>query len=64
MKTTKCEECGFEISIKSNICLNCGERIHKPTSNKFVGIIKRIIFIIFALYMLLSGLNVFEFFKG
>ena len=64
MQTTKCEECGFEISIKSKICLNCGEKIYKIGSNRIGNIIKRIVFIILAIYMLLSGLNLLDFFKN
>ncbi|NIP30117.1 MAG: hypothetical protein GTO02_08175 [Candidatus Dadabacteria bacterium] len=63
MPVTKCEECGFEISMKSDICLNCGEKIYKISKGGIKSLIRRIIFVIIALYMLLSGLKVFDFFK-
>jgi DNA-directed RNA polymerase subunit RPC12/RpoP len=57
MNLTKCEECGYEITVKTNTCINCGEKIGKLKPGKIKVFMKRIIFIIFAIYILLSALK-------
>jgi len=50
MDVTKCEECGYEISIKTDRCPNCGERIGVNIGGalKFV---RRLIFLLMTLYI-------------
>lgn len=62
MHLTKCEECGYEITMKTKNCLNCGERIgglKKPGLKSFRGIVRAIFFILFAAYMLFTALQGF-----
>ena len=56
MPITKCDECGYEISIKTDTCPNCGESIRRGTSSFWI-FIRRIILIIFALYIFLAALK-------
>ncbi len=56
MHLTKCEECGYEITMKTKTCLNCGERIGGITKSGYKGFIRKIFFILFAIYMLASAL--------
>ncbi len=57
MNLTKCEECGYEITVKTNTCINCGEKIGEPKPGIIKVFMRRIIFIIFAIYILLSALK-------
>ena len=57
MPVTKCEECGYEIGIKTATCPGCGERIGIEFGG-ITGLIRRISLIIFALYILLSALRI------
>jgi anaerobic ribonucleoside-triphosphate reductase len=54
----KCEECGYEITTDSKICINCGEKIHRAGGSSFQNLVKRVIFLIIAAYILLSALNI------
>lgn len=63
MSTTpvaKCEECGYEITTNSKVCINCGEKIYRPGEGRFKNIVKRVIFIVIAVYVLLSALKIIE----
>lgn len=60
MNVTKCEECGYEISIKTDRCLNCGEKISKLKPGKIKSYTRRVLFILFAIYILLSALKIFK----
>ena len=60
MHVTKCDECGYEISIKTDRCLNCGERIGIITKGGFKKYFSRIAFIVLAIYILLSALKAFR----
>ncbi len=54
MKVTKCDCCGYEISMKTGTCPSCGEKI----GIKVGGIRKflmRIIFFLMALYIIYSA---------
>ena len=57
MNLTKCEECGYEITVKTNTCINCGEKIGELKPGIIKVFMRRIIFIIFAIYILLSALK-------
>lgn len=56
MKVTKCEECGFEISVKTDACFNCGEKLTQTKNSGVRGFLKKVALILFAVYMLLSAL--------
>lgn len=63
MSTTpvaRCEECGYEITSESKICINCGERIYKSGDSRFKNFVKRVIFLVIAAYILLSALKIIE----
>lgn len=63
MSTTpvaKCEECGYEMTTTSSVCINCGAKIYRPGEGRFKNIVKRVIFIIIAVYVLLSALKIIE----
>lgn len=56
MTVTKCDECGYEISIKTDTCPNCGDRITRTVSTVWT-IIRRFILIMFAAYILISAIK-------
>lgn len=59
MKTSKCGECGYEISIKTDTCPNCGEPMGIKIGG-FKGLVSRIILILMAVYILYSAIKVFS----
>ena len=60
MNLTKCEECGYEITVKSNTCLNCGEKIGKLKPGKLKTFMRGIVYILIAVYILLSALKIIK----
>lgn len=58
MKTSKCNECGYEISIKTDTCPNCGEPIGIKIGG-LKGLLSRIILLVMAAYILYSAIKVF-----
>ena len=60
MNVTKCEECGYEISLKTDTCLNCGIRIGKIGKGGVRGFFRRSVFIIIAIYILLAALKILK----
>ncbi|MGI9533814.1 MAG: hypothetical protein ACR2NW_02590 [Thermodesulfobacteriota bacterium] len=60
MNVTKCEECGYEISLKTDTCLNCGVKIGRIKKGGRTGFFRRIVFIIIAIYILLAALKIFK----
>lgn len=56
MTVTRCDECGYEISIKTDTCPNCGDRISRRVSTAWT-IIRRFILIIFAVYIFISAIK-------
>lgn len=58
MKITKCEYCGFEISMKTDICPSCGEKlgIKLRGGNRLTT---RIIFFLMALYVIYEAVKFF-----
>lgn len=60
MNVIKCEECGYEISLKTDTCFNCGEKLTKSGKSGIRGFFRRSAFIIFAIYILLSALKIFK----
>jgi len=58
MNLTKCEECGYEITVKTNTCINCGEKIGKLKPGKLKVFLRGIIYLLIAVYVLLSALNI------
>lgn len=59
MKTSKCNECGYEISIKTDTCPNCGESIGIKIGG-LKGLLSRIILLVMAAYILYSAIKVFS----
>jgi len=57
MSVTKCEECGYEIGIKIDQCPGCGDKIVSDIG-RITGLIRRILILLFALYILLSALRI------
>ncbi len=60
MTITKCDECGYEISIKTDTCPNCGDRITRKVSTVW-AIARRFILIIFAIYIFISAIKYLNF---
>jgi RNA polymerase subunit RPABC4/transcription elongation factor Spt4 len=60
MSITKCDECGYEISIKTDTCPNCGDRITRKVSTVW-AIARRFILIIFAIYIFISAIKYLNF---
>lgn len=58
---TKCEECGYETTAKTDVCLACGERIRRRMKGGVRGLLRSVIFIAIAVYILLSAFKVFGF---
>ncbi|MFA9408456.1 MAG: hypothetical protein ACERKJ_06430 [Candidatus Dadabacteria bacterium] len=58
MNITKCNDCGYEITMKTDTCPSCGERIGiKVVGIK--GLFSRIIFFIMAVYIIYSAVKIF-----
>ncbi len=57
----KCEECGYETTAKTDICLSCGERIRRRAKGGVRGLLRSVILIAIAIYILLSTFKVFGF---
>jgi len=53
----KCEECGYEITTTSRVCINCGEKIYRYEGSIYSKLVKRIVFFAIAVYILLSALK-------
>ena len=60
MNVTKCEECGYEITMKTDRCLNCGEKISRLKPSTLKKYVRRVFFILFAIYILLSALKIIK----
>ena len=58
MKITKCDNCGFEISMKTDTCPSCGERIGIKVGGSS-GLVRRIIFFLMAVYIIYSAIKIF-----
>jgi len=56
MNITKCNECGYEISVRTSSCPGCGEKIGVDIGG-FKGLIRRFFILLLALYVLLSALS-------
>ena len=57
MNLTKCKECGYEITVKTNTCINCGEKIGKLKPGRIKIFLRSIIYLLIAAYILLSALK-------
>ena len=60
----RCEECGYETTAKTDICLACGERIRGRMKGGVRGLLRSVILIAIAVYILLSAFKVFGFSLG
>lgn len=58
---TRCEECGYETTAKTDICLSCGESIRGRTKSGVRGLLRSLVLIAVAIYILLSAFKVFGF---
>lgn len=57
---TTCGECGYGGTIKTDTCPGCGERIRRR-SGGFRGLLRSILFLLIALYVLFSAFKDFDF---
>ncbi len=60
----RCEECGYETTAKTDICLSCGERMRRRAKGGVRGLLRSVILIAIAVYILLSAFKVFGFSPG
>jgi len=58
MKVTKCDYCGYEITMKTDTCPSCGERIGIKVGG-LKGFSRRIIFFLMAVYIVYSAIKFF-----
>ncbi len=58
MKITKCDYCGQEITMKTDICPACGEKIGIKIGG-IGGLTRRIIFFLMAVYVIYSAIKFF-----
>lgn len=58
---TRCGECGYETTAKTDICLSCGERLRGRMKGGVRGLLRSVILIAVAIYILLSAFKVFGF---
>lgn len=56
MTVTRCDECGYEISIKTDTCPHCGDVMTKKVSTAWT-IIRRLLLIILAAYIFISAIK-------
>ncbi len=56
MTVTRCDECGYEISIKTDTCPNCGDSITRKVGTVWT-IVTRFVLIIFAIYIFISAIK-------
>lgn len=59
MKVTKCDQCGYEIGMKTDKCVNCGEPVGISVGG-WKGLLTRIILILMILYIIYSAVKVFD----
>ncbi len=55
----RCEECGYETTAKTDICLSCGESMRRRAKSGVRGLLRSVILIAVAIYILLSAFKVF-----
>ena len=60
----RCEECGYETTAKTDICLSCGESMRRRAKGGVRGLLRSVILIAIAVYILLSAFKVFGFSPG
>jgi len=58
MKITKCDYCGYEITMKTSTCPSCGEKIGIKIGG-IKGLTRRIILFLMALYIIYSAIKFF-----
>lgn len=57
---TVCGECGYGGSMKTDMCPGCGEKIRRR-SGGFRGLLRSVLFLLIALYVLFSAFKEFDF---
>ncbi|MCY3986010.1 MAG: hypothetical protein OXF23_03080 [Candidatus Dadabacteria bacterium] len=60
----RCEECGYETTAKTDVCLSCGESLRPRAKGGVRGLIRSLILVAIALYILLSSFKVFGLLPG
>lgn len=55
----RCEECGYETTAKTDICLACGESMRRRGKGGVRGLLRSLILLVIAVYILLSAFKVF-----
>ncbi len=58
MKITKCDNCGYEITMKTSTCPSCGEKIGIKIGG-IKGLTRRIILFLMAMYIIYSAVKFF-----
>lgn len=60
----RCEECGYETTAKTDVCLSCGESMRRRVKGGIRGLLRSLILIAIAVYILLSAFKVFGYLPG
>ncbi len=60
----RCEECGYETTAKMDVCLSCGESMRRRSKGGVRGLLRSLILVAVAIYILLSAFQVFGFLPG
>lgn len=60
----RCEECGYETTAKTDVCLSCGESMRRRMKGGIRGLLRSLILIAIAVYILLSAFKVFGYLPG
>ena len=55
----RCEECGYETTAKTDVCLSCGESMRRRMKGGVRGFLRSLILLAIAVYILLSAFKVF-----
>jgi hypothetical protein len=58
MNITKCDNCEFEITMKTDTCPSCGEKIGTKVGGG-KSLPSRIIFFLMAIYIIYSAIKIF-----
>ncbi len=56
-----CEECGHQTTLKTEICFACGEKMRHRSKEGVKRVVRSIVFVLAAIYVLLSAFKSFGF---
>lgn len=57
---TSCDECGYESTMKTDICPGCGEKL-RSRGGGVRGLLRSVFFLLIAVYILFSAFKEFDF---